>query len=87
MIVVCRNSNETQIRLSIREGSGIATVSTGEPFLDHMLVTLARYAGVDLEVQAVGRIRYEALVTAMDRVREIASSALALRKSTGSRQS
>ena len=58
MIVVNRNSNETQIRLSVREGSGVATVSTGEPFLDHMLVTLARYAGVDLDVQATGDLRH-----------------------------
>ena len=58
MTVVVRESKETQIRLSVTAGAGIARVSTGEPFLDHMLVTLARYAGVDLDVQATGDLRH-----------------------------
>ncbi len=58
MTVVTRESKETQIRLSLRAGTGVATVSTGEPFLDHMLVTFARYAGVDLDVQATGDLRH-----------------------------
>ena len=31
---------------------------TGEPFLDHMLVTLGRYAGLDLAVEARGDLRH-----------------------------
>lgn len=58
MTVVVRESNETKIRLSITRGTGRATVSTGEPFLDHMLVAFARYAGVDLDVQATGDLRH-----------------------------
>lgn len=58
MTVVVRESKETQIRLAITAGTGKATVSTGEPFLDHMLVTFARYAGVDLEVQATGDLKH-----------------------------
>ncbi len=58
MTVVTRESKETQIRLSLRAGTGVASVSTGEPFLDHMLVTFARYAGVDLDVQATGDLRH-----------------------------
>ena len=58
MIVVNRNSNETQIRLSVAVGTGTATVRTGEPFLDHMLVALARYAQLDLDVQATGDLRH-----------------------------
>ena len=58
MTVVTRNSKETQIRLELRQGTGMATVSTGEPFLDHMLITFARYAGVDLDVQATGDLRH-----------------------------
>lgn len=58
MTVVVRESKETQIRVAVSEGTGIARVSTGEPFLDHMLVTFARYAGVDLEVQATGDLRH-----------------------------
>ena len=58
MTVVVRESSETQIRLSIVRGTGRATVHTGEPFLDHMLVAFARYAGVDLDVQATGDLRH-----------------------------
>ena len=58
MTVVTRTSNETRIRLSLRAGTGIATISTGDAFLDHMLVTFARYAGVDLDVQATGDLRH-----------------------------
>ncbi len=58
MTVVIRESKETRIRIAITEGSGNATVATGEPFLDHMLVAFARYAGVDLDVQATGDMRH-----------------------------
>lgn len=54
MTVVTRRSNETQIRLAITAGTGVASVNTGNVFLDHMLVAFARYAGVDLDVQATG---------------------------------
>lgn len=58
MTVVVRESKETRIRIAITEGTGVATVATGEPFLDHMLVAFARYAGVDLDVQATGDLRH-----------------------------
>lgn len=58
MTVVVRNSKETQIRLAITAGTGTATVATGDAFLDHMLVAFARYAGVNLEVQATGDLRH-----------------------------
>ena len=58
MTVVIRESKETQIRLAITAGTGVATVSTGDSFLDHMLVAFARYAGVDLNVQATGDMRH-----------------------------
>ena len=58
MTIVTRESKETQIRLELVRGTGSATVATGEPFLDHMLVTFARYAGVDLTVQARGDLRH-----------------------------
>lgn len=54
MTVVVRESKETQIRCELTAGTGVARVSTGDPFLDHMLVTFARYAGVDVDVQATG---------------------------------
>jgi imidazoleglycerol-phosphate dehydratase len=57
-----RNTRETQIQLSLglnaSESVDPATVSTGEPFLDHMLVTWARYSGLALSVQAAGDLRH-----------------------------
>ncbi len=38
------------------DGAGESTVSTGLGFLDHMLVTLAKHAGMDLELEAKGDI-------------------------------
>ena len=29
-------------------------MATGQPFLDHMLVTFARYSGLDVAIQATG---------------------------------
>ena len=39
-------------RASSPRGKGVGQVDTGLPFLDHMLVTFARYAGLDLTLQA-----------------------------------
>lgn len=36
------------------DGSGVAQVKTGLGFLDHMLGTLARHGGLDLELVAIG---------------------------------
>ena len=58
MTTIVRETRETQIRVDLARGTGAATVDTGEPFLDHMLVTLARYAGVDLTVRARGDLRH-----------------------------
>ena len=57
-VVVRRETRETRIRVSLAVGDGKADVRTGEPFLDHMLVTLARYSGLDLEVEATGDLRH-----------------------------
>jgi imidazoleglycerol-phosphate dehydratase len=60
MSIVRRETRETQIRLVLRTGGDGAagTIRTTEPFLDHMLVTLARYAGLYLEVEAAGDLRH-----------------------------
>ena len=57
---VVRETNETRVRvgLDFAPGDGGAAVSTTEPFLDHMLATLARYAGLRLEVEAAGDLRH-----------------------------
>ena len=58
MTVVVRESKETHIRIVLTSGSGVANVATGEPFLDHMLTALTRYAGFDLDVKAKGDLRH-----------------------------
>lgn len=54
MTVVVRETKETNIRCELTRGAGRATVSTGQPFLDHMLVAFARYSGLDVSIQATG---------------------------------
>jgi imidazoleglycerol-phosphate dehydratase len=58
MITVSRQSSETNIRVSVGSGATPPRVSTTIPFLDHMLVTFARYSGLALEVQASGDLRH-----------------------------
>lgn len=62
MTSIYRETSETAVRIHLdaRAGDGAqaAEVSTGEPFLDHMLVVLARYAGFGLRVEASGDLRH-----------------------------
>src|SRR5688572_24301943 len=58
MSVIIRETKETRIRVQLERGEGVATVQTGAPFLDHMLVTLARYSGLDLGITASGDLRH-----------------------------
>ena len=58
MSVITRETTETRIRCELVPGRGGATVRTGQPFLDHMLVTFARYAGLDLRVEAAGDLAH-----------------------------
>jgi len=54
---VQRKTNETDIHLSIQlEGKGQYEVSTGVPFLDHMLELFTRHGFFNLSVQASGDI-------------------------------
>ena len=55
---IVRETKETRIRVELILGSGTAAVETGVPFLDHMLNTFARYAGLDLTVVARGDLRH-----------------------------
>ena len=54
MSIVKRETRETRVHIEMERGSGTASANTGRPFLDHMLVTLARYSGLDLKVAANG---------------------------------
>jgi imidazoleglycerol-phosphate dehydratase len=56
--VVERTTRETDIRVEIARGTGRATADTTQPFLDHMLVTLARYSALDLNVIARGDLKH-----------------------------
>jgi len=50
-----RKTKETDVRVSIRvNGSGQTDISTGAPFLDHMLVLFAVHGLFDLSIHAVG---------------------------------
>ncbi len=61
MSTVVRETKETQIRLQVEFGSGKADVSTGVPFLNHMMVTLARYSGLDVTLMATGDLKHHTI--------------------------
>jgi len=62
MSIVTRETGETRVRITLDPFAGAegykTRIATGEPFLDHMLATLARYAGFGLEVEATGDLRH-----------------------------
>ncbi len=70
MSVLTRETQETTVRVTLLGAAGAGDgcgatagaspprVATGEAFLDHMLTTLARYAGLDLAVDATGDLRH-----------------------------
>jgi imidazoleglycerol-phosphate dehydratase len=59
MTIVNRETKETRIQLELLTGNGGASaISTTVPFLDHMLVTLARYSGLTINVEATGDLRH-----------------------------
>lgn len=60
MIRIQRDTRETDVRvgLELGEGEGSARVQTPVPFLTHMLETLVRYAGLELEVEASGDLEH-----------------------------
>ncbi len=52
---VVRNTRETQIEISLDlDGTGKHSISTGIPFLNHMLEIFARHSLIDLVVKATG---------------------------------
>lgn len=61
MSTINRETRETSVRVSLRAGipdQKAATISTGVDFFDHMLITLARYAGLSLQIKAEGDLRH-----------------------------
>jgi len=64
---VQRNTKETQIRVKLNlDGKGVARLSTGIPFLEHMLDQVARHGMVDLDVEAKGDLHIDAHHTVED---------------------
>jgi imidazoleglycerol-phosphate dehydratase len=52
---VARTTGETSITVTLLlDGGGRADVDTGVPFLDHLLVSLARHARFDLDLRCTG---------------------------------
>lgn len=57
---VSRDTAETSITARlVLDGSGQVEVSTGLPFLDHMITALCRHAGFDLELRAQGDLEID----------------------------
>jgi imidazoleglycerol-phosphate dehydratase len=57
---VRRHTKETDVRVSLNlDGGGQSRISTGLPFLNHMLELLARHALVDLEVDCKGDLEID----------------------------
>lgn len=55
-----RNTEETQIDLFLNlDGSAEYSVSTGIPFMDHMLDLLAKHALLDLKIEATGDLEVD----------------------------
>jgi imidazoleglycerol-phosphate dehydratase len=54
MTTVVRETKETKVRVELTRDSGVVDVSTTIQFLDHMLVTFARYSGLGVRIAATG---------------------------------
>ena len=58
MTRLTRETRETKVDLSVDRSGGEIAVRTGDRFLTHMVETLARYAGLGLELDATGDLRH-----------------------------
>ena len=57
---VIRKTKETDIAISIDlDGEGTAAISTGIPFMDHMLTLFAKHGKFDLEVRGKGDLEID----------------------------
>ncbi|MCP3968562.1 MAG: imidazoleglycerol-phosphate dehydratase HisB [Lentisphaerae bacterium] len=54
-VEVVRTTRETDIKIKLNlDGSGSSNITTGVPFMDHMLELFSRHGFFDLEIKAVG---------------------------------
>ncbi len=57
---VRRSTKETDVEVAVDlDGTGVASISTGIGFLDHMLELLARHSRIDLTVKAKGDLHID----------------------------
>ena len=64
---ITRNTKETQIRVKVNlDGKGMAKLSTGVPFLEHMLDQVARHGMLDLDIEAKGDLHIDGHHTVED---------------------
>jgi len=62
-----RTTKETDIRLALNiDGSGKGTVKTGIPFFDHMLHSMAKHGGFDLDCTVKGDLNVDCHHTVED---------------------
>jgi len=64
---VSRNTAETRIRVRLNlDGTGVAHLSTGIGFFDHMLDQIARHGLIDLDIEAQGDLHIDGHHTVED---------------------
>ncbi len=64
---ITRNTKETQIRVRLDlDGTGATRLSTGLPFLEHMLEQVGRHGLFDMEIDAKGDLHIDAHHTVED---------------------
>jgi imidazoleglycerol-phosphate dehydratase len=63
---VARRTRETDVAVDLGLEPGEASISTGLPFLDHMVEQIARHGGLTLRVRARGDLRVDAHHTVED---------------------
>lgn len=62
-----RETLETRVEVALNlDGSGIARITTGLPFFEHMLDQVARHGRIDLEIAATGDLDVDAHHTVED---------------------
>ena len=64
---VDRNTNETEIRVSVNlDGSGKHSITTGLPFFDHMLQQLSKHSLIDIDIKCNGDLEIDSHHTMED---------------------
>lgn len=57
---VHRKTGETDIKMKLKiNGRGRSSISTGMPFLDHMLTLLSKHSLIDMDIKAVGDLHVD----------------------------